>query len=113
MWSCRIHSGLWGGDMYWCRGKTNKEALGCKVNKHESKDEESDDEAKESDSSSMVVDVDCDNEEPDNEDKKPSANDGKVTSDEIVTRDNKLSSKHVTISRAQQTRDNKLNTTTA
>jgi hypothetical protein len=46
MWSCRIHSSLWGGDMYWCCGKTHKEANGCRLNKHESKEDDSDDEFK-------------------------------------------------------------------
>jgi hypothetical protein len=30
--------------MYWCCGKTAKDAPGCKANKHESKEEEDDDE---------------------------------------------------------------------
>lgn len=31
--------------MYWCCGKTFKEAPGCQVNKHECKDEEEDEDA--------------------------------------------------------------------
>lgn len=41
-WSCRIHSGEWGGEMYWCCGKTNKDAPGCRLGKHETKDEDDD-----------------------------------------------------------------------
>ena len=38
-WSCRIHpnqneNSSWGGNMYWCCGKTRKNAPGCKKNKH-------------------------------------------------------------------------------
>jgi hypothetical protein len=29
-WSCRIHSSPWGGEMYWCCGKTNVNAVGCR-----------------------------------------------------------------------------------
>jgi hypothetical protein len=39
-----------GGEMWWCCGKLEKEDLGCKFAKHESKeDEEEDDEEKEKD----------------------------------------------------------------
>jgi len=34
-WSCRIHKSTWGGEMWWCCGKTVKEAPGCLVTKHE------------------------------------------------------------------------------
>ena len=38
-WSCRIHPSCdmnpsWGGQMYWCCGKTRKTAPGCKKSKH-------------------------------------------------------------------------------
>ena len=32
--------------MYWCCGKTHKEANGCRVSKHESKEDDSDDEGR-------------------------------------------------------------------
>ncbi len=34
-WSCRTHQSQWSGEMWWCCGKTSKEAPGCKFNKHE------------------------------------------------------------------------------
>lgn len=27
-WSCCVHRGEWGGDIWWCCGKTNKGAIG-------------------------------------------------------------------------------------
>jgi hypothetical protein len=33
-WSCNTHSGLWGGEMWWCCGKKQREAKGCKFSKH-------------------------------------------------------------------------------
>ena len=33
--------------MWWCCGKTNKDALGCKYNKHESKEDDDEEEARE------------------------------------------------------------------
>lgn len=33
--------------MWWCCGKTSKEAAGCKFSKHETKDEEEDEKDKE------------------------------------------------------------------
>lgn len=44
-WSCRIHQGDYSGEMWWCCGKVSKDALGCKYNSHESKDDNSGDEA--------------------------------------------------------------------
>jgi hypothetical protein len=38
-WSCRTHSGAWSGSMYWCCGKTTKESLGCRLQKHFYRDE--------------------------------------------------------------------------
>jgi hypothetical protein len=43
-WSCRIHSGDWGGEMYWCCGKTNKDSAGCRLGPHETKDEDEENE---------------------------------------------------------------------
>lgn len=43
-WSCRVHQSDWGGEMWWCCGKRGKDQPGCKFNKHESKDDESDSE---------------------------------------------------------------------
>ena len=39
-WSCRTHQSEWGGEMWWCCGKTTKDFPGCKFRKHESKDDE-------------------------------------------------------------------------
>ena len=39
-WSCRTHRSEFGGEMWWCCGKTSKDAPGCKFSKHETKDEE-------------------------------------------------------------------------
>jgi hypothetical protein len=33
-WSCRTHRSEYSGEMWWCCGKLNKEALGCKFQKH-------------------------------------------------------------------------------
>lgn len=33
-WSCRTHQSDWGGEMWWCCGKRNKEQPGCKFSKH-------------------------------------------------------------------------------
>ena len=38
-WSCIVHRGEWGGDIWWCCGKTHKGAIGCKYQKHQSKEE--------------------------------------------------------------------------
>jgi hypothetical protein len=38
-WSCRTHSSEWGGTVWWCCGKTDFEAPGCKFSKHVAKDE--------------------------------------------------------------------------
>lgn len=38
-WSCRTHLGEWGGDLWWCCGKTNQRAPGCKYQKHQSKED--------------------------------------------------------------------------
>lgn len=33
-WSCRTHQSDWGGTLWWCCGKTNKDQPGCKFGKH-------------------------------------------------------------------------------
>ena len=33
-WSCRVHQSDWGGEMWWCCGKREKDAPGCKFRKH-------------------------------------------------------------------------------
>ena len=43
-WSCRTHRSEYSGEIWWCCGKTSKEAIGCLVQKHMSKDEEDEDE---------------------------------------------------------------------
>lgn len=42
-WSCRTHTSEWSGEMWWCCGKTQKEADGCKIGKHECKEDDEDD----------------------------------------------------------------------
>ena len=42
-WSCRTHQSEYSGEMWWCCGKTSREALGCKYSAHESKDDDEDD----------------------------------------------------------------------
>lgn len=39
-WSCRIHQGVWSGELWWCCGKDQKDQPGCKYSKHESKEDE-------------------------------------------------------------------------
>jgi hypothetical protein len=39
-WSCRTHSSEWGGTVWWCCGKTEKDQPGCKFGKHTSKDDD-------------------------------------------------------------------------
>ena len=39
-WSCRTHQSDWGGEMWWCCGKHQRDQPGCKFSKHESKDED-------------------------------------------------------------------------
>ena len=45
-WSCRTHKGEYSDEMWWCCGKTTKDAPGCLVSKHESKDEEEEEDGK-------------------------------------------------------------------
>ena len=37
-WSCRTHRSEFGGVIWWCCGKKNKDDPGCKFSQHESKD---------------------------------------------------------------------------
>jgi hypothetical protein len=39
-WSCRTHHSEYSGEMWWCCGKTKKEALGCKFKKHKVRSEQ-------------------------------------------------------------------------
>jgi len=39
-WSCRRHPNEYSGEIYWCCGKSSRDALGCKTSKHESKEDE-------------------------------------------------------------------------
>ena len=43
-WSCRTHRSEYSGEIWWCCGKSSKDAIGCLVQKHMSKDEEDEDE---------------------------------------------------------------------
>lgn len=39
-WSCRTHQSDWGGEMWWCCGKRDRDAPGCKFQKHEAKEDD-------------------------------------------------------------------------
>lgn len=39
-WSCRTHYGEFSGEMWWCCGKPGREALGCRLARHLSKEDE-------------------------------------------------------------------------
>jgi hypothetical protein len=39
-WSCVTHQSEFSGELWWCCGKTTKEARGCKFQKHEKQDED-------------------------------------------------------------------------
>lgn len=43
-WSCKVHTGTYSGDMYWCCGRKGKEAVGCFSSKHMAKNEDEDEE---------------------------------------------------------------------
>ncbi|CAG9336004.1 unnamed protein product [Blepharisma stoltei] len=45
-WSCRMHSSIYSGEVYWCCGNTNKDSLGCISTKHVSKDDVNEEEHK-------------------------------------------------------------------
>lgn len=38
-WSCRTHKSEFSGELWWCCGKTQKEAVGCKFDKHQMRNE--------------------------------------------------------------------------
>lgn len=38
-WSCKTHSNIWGGSIYWCCGSTEKDSQGCQKSKHLTKEE--------------------------------------------------------------------------
>jgi hypothetical protein len=38
-WSCRTHQSEYGGVIWWCCGRKNKDDLGCKYSKHETREE--------------------------------------------------------------------------
>lgn len=39
-WSCRIHQSDYSGEVWWCCGKADKNAPGCKTNSHLEKNDE-------------------------------------------------------------------------
>lgn len=39
-WSCRTHASTWGGEVWWCCGKSDKNQAGCKFEKHASREDE-------------------------------------------------------------------------
>ena len=39
-WSCRVHQSDYSGEVWWCCGKSDKNAPGCKVNMHQEKADE-------------------------------------------------------------------------
>jgi chromosome segregation ATPase len=39
-WSCRVHLSQFGGEMWWCCGKPGLSAPGCRLSKHECKEDE-------------------------------------------------------------------------
>jgi len=41
-WSCRTHKSEYGDEMWWCCGRTSRDAPGCIVAKHQSKEDEDD-----------------------------------------------------------------------
>lgn len=42
-WSCRRHQTEYSGEIYWCCGKSSRDAVGCKISKHESKEDDEED----------------------------------------------------------------------
>jgi hypothetical protein len=61
-WSCRTHTSEYSGEMWWCCGKTSKEADGCKISKHECKEDDEDDAAEQEnkdDQSKQLKNVRC------------------------------------------------------
>lgn len=43
-WSCRRHQNEYSGEIYWCCGKSHRDAPGCKTSKHESKEDDEEEE---------------------------------------------------------------------
>ena len=43
-WSCKTHKSEYGGEMWWCCGKKELNAAGCHTAKHESKEDDEDEE---------------------------------------------------------------------
>ena len=43
-WSCKTHKSEYGGEMWWCCGKKDLLAAGCKTAKHECKEDDEDEE---------------------------------------------------------------------
>lgn len=41
-WSCRTHQSTYGGTMWWCCGRRNKDDPGCKYSKHQITEAEED-----------------------------------------------------------------------
>ena len=39
-WSCRTHQSDFSGEIWWCCGKAGREAVGCRVTRHESREDE-------------------------------------------------------------------------
>ncbi|CDW73124.1 ankyrin repeat domain containing protein [Stylonychia lemnae] len=58
-WSCRTHRSDWGGEMWWCCGKTKKEAPGCKYAKHETKDDEEEEKTHDQEDKSRIKQLKC------------------------------------------------------
>ena len=38
-WACQTHAGEWGGELWWCCGKTNVKAAGCVRSRHITREE--------------------------------------------------------------------------
>lgn len=59
-WSCRTHKAEFGGDMWWCCGR-GKDAPGCQVSKHQSKDDDEDNEPRDQEENErrMISSIRC------------------------------------------------------
>lgn len=58
-WSCCVHRSEWGGDMWWCCGKTKQTAQGCKFMKHTSKNDSEKSEDEDNGKPDQFVKVRC------------------------------------------------------
>ena len=61
-WSCRTHKSEYGSEMWWCCGKTSRDAVGCIVSKHVSKEDEEDEvdiKAKEENEKMAIANMRC------------------------------------------------------